>query len=334
MNALSNKDFFHNFTDSLPVSVILYDDEKIVYLNNQAVKALKGTLKSDFIGKSFWDFVAPEHYRAVARVIKKFTEEDESSKLTEEKFVCLDNSIIDVEVAGSMVDYDGKRSVQVVFTDISERKKVEKALFFALEEKEILVKEINHKIKNTIQLIISLLNLQLSGIKDAEDKEIYKSSINRIYAMSLVHQKIQQSGSYSEINFNNYIQEFVSGLLYSSPDKRKSIKIDFDVKDIFLNMDKAVTCAIIINEIVSNSIKYAFPDEREGNITIHFYEEQNDTFSLSVFDNGIGFSWSEGDFSEIKTLGFKLIDSLVNQLDGTLNVISGENWGYSINFPK
>ena len=217
--------------------------------------------------------------------------------------------------------------------DITERKRTEEQIRASLREKEVLLKEIHHRVKNNMQVIISLLNLQSKHVKDKRDWEIFKDSQNRIKSMALIHDKLYQSKDLASINFAEYIENLARHLFNTYSVSSSAIKLVADIKDVPLDIDTAIPCGLIINELISNSLKYAFPDGREGEIQIKLYASKDDTFSLIVRDNGIGLP-EDLDFRNTKSLGLQVVVALVEQLKGTIELDRSEGTAFKIVFKK
>jgi two-component sensor histidine kinase/predicted hydrocarbon binding protein len=203
-----------------------------------------------------------------------------------------------------------------------ERKKIEEKLNASLLEKEFLIKEIHHRVKNNLQIISSLLNLQASSIGDKATLEKYTESIGRIKSMAIIHELLYQSKDLSNIKIKKYLQELVS-FISSTYNLGKHIKVNLKVKTNreFINLDKAIPCGIIINELLSNAFKYAFENKKQaGEINVEL-DENNGIYKLTVSDNGIGLPASVNTKTSA-TLGLQLINSLVEQLEGKLEVNS------------
>ena len=217
--------------------------------------------------------------------------------------------------------------------DITERKRTEEQIKASLREKEVLLKEIHHRVKNNMQVIISLLNLQSKHVKDKRDWEIFKDSQNRIKSMALIHDKLYQSKDLASINFAEYIENLARHLFNTYRVSSSAIKLVADIKDVPLDINTAIPCGLIINELISNSLKYAFPDGREGEIQIKLYASKDDTFSLIVRDNGIGLP-EDLDFRNTKSLGLQVVVALVEQLKGTIELDRSEGTAFKIVFKK
>lgn len=203
--------------------------------------------------------------------------------------------------------------------EIDERKRVEEQAKNSLKEKEILLREIHHRVKNNMQIISSLLNLQSQYVKDKESFEMFRESRNRILSMAFVHEKLYQSKDLTKIDFDDYIRSMTQHLLRTCSVDPRAVRLNINCSDIFLSIDMAVPCGLIINELISNAFKHAFPEGRKGEITIDFRPDADNRLTLVVSDTGIGLP-KDIDISNSKTLGLQLIKDLVDQLGGTLNI--------------
>lgn len=207
----------------------------------------------------------------------------------------------------------------------------EKRIKESLEEKEILLKEIHHRVKNNLQIISSLLNLQSRQIKSDHYLNIFKESQNRIKTMALVHEKLYQSKKLSLINFSNYIQSVIINLFHSYNINSDKIQLDIDIdNNISMGIDLAIPCGLIVNELISNSMKYAFPIGSEGRIYINLKKEGSN-FTMIVSDNGIGLE-DDIDIENIESLGLQLVTALVKQIDGNLILDNSNGTKFTISF--
>ncbi|WP_321421627.1 histidine kinase dimerization/phosphoacceptor domain -containing protein [uncultured Methanobacterium sp.] len=209
-------------------------------------------------------------------------------------------------------------------------KMAEKELKNSLMEKEILLREIHHRVKNNMQIISSLLNLQSSFIKDPKAIEAFHESQTRIQSMAMVHEQLYQSGDLTQISIQDYILKLVNNLFYSYGIRKDQITMVTEISDIKLNLETVLPCGLILCEVISNSLKYAFP-EGEGEIRICL-EFIDDTLHLTISDNGIGLT--ENDYLENKSLGIQLIQTLTDQLDGELELDIEQGTQYKISFKE
>ena len=201
--------------------------------------------------------------------------------------------------------------------DISDRKKSEKIIQDSLIEKEMMLKEIHHRVKNNLQIISSLLNLQSESVSNKEDLNLFIESKNRVKSMAMIHENLYQSGNLSKINFKEYLC-YLSEQLLVSYALNNRVKLNFDCKDVFLSIETAVPCGLLVNELITNSMKHAFPNDRAGNINIalnNFGQE----YELIIEDDGIGMP-ENINFKEYNSLGLKIINNLVNQIEGTIEL--------------
>lgn len=230
-----------------------------------------------------------------------------------------------------LVDNNEVTGVVVAFTDISERKKAMTLIESSLKEKEVLLREIHHRVKNNLQIISSILNLQASYITDQKSLEAFEESKSRVRSMALIHEKLYQNKTLSRLNLKDYVEELVDNLMKSYRRDNNMITTDIEISEIFLNADTAIPLGLIINELVSNSLKYAFPDERKGKITLSVFPEAEESFRMVVADNGIGIN-KDFDINKTETLGLQLVYSLVNQLNGEIKVSNKAGTQFEINF--
>jgi two-component sensor histidine kinase/sensor domain CHASE-containing protein len=201
----------------------------------------------------------------------------------------------------------------------------------SIQEKEVLLREIHHRVKNNMQIVSSLLKLQSQNIEDKKYRDIFIDSQNRIQAMALIHQKLYQSESIAQINFKEYIDGIVSNI-FESYGQKSNIIFDINIENIHIKIDYAVPCGLIINELVTNSFKYAFPDGRQGKIKISVKSNDNDMIQISISDNGIGIP-KDMDIRNTKSLGLKLITGLAeNQLHGEIILKRERGTEFQINF--
>ena len=189
----------------------------------------------------------------------------------------------------------------------------------SLEEKEVLLKEIHHRVKNNLQIITSLLSLQSGKISDEYLLNEFKDCESRVKSMALIHEKLYRSSDLSRIDIGAYVESLTKYLIHSFNIDLTRINLELVVDPIFLNVDKAVPCGLIINELVSNSLKYAFPGESKGTILIKLERKDDNQLSLIVSDNGIGMS-NNFDIKNMNSLGLQLVETLTRQLGASLDI--------------
>jgi PAS domain S-box-containing protein len=217
--------------------------------------------------------------------------------------------------------------------DITERKFAETKLKNSLREKEVLLQEIHHRVKNNLQVIYSLLDLQSQHIDNQATLNIFQESQNRVRSMALVHEKLYQSKDFATLNFSEYIHNLIGYLFEVYRVDTNLITLEIDVEQVTLNIDMAIPCGLIINELVSNALKYAFVHGNKGTIKVALYSQVNNQLMLVVRDNGRGFS-ANWDLKEVKTLGLQLVNVLTNQIDGILELDCSRGTEFRISFAK
>jgi len=297
-------------------AVLIHRQGKIISINDAGARIL-GAEKKEIVGKSLFKFIHPDYHDIVKERIEKVYKNRVNVPLIEQKFLKADGTPIDVEVVGTGFIYDGKKAVQSVFRDITQRKEYENQIINSLKQKNILLKEIHHRVKNNMQIISSLLNLQSEYCEDGVC-ELFNETKNRVKSMAIVHEKLYQSEDFSGINFRDYIQSLTSEVLASYLVDTNIIKLKIDVDDIKLNLNTAIPLGLIINELLTNCIKHAFPDSMPGLIEIKLHKTHNE-YELVIKDDGIGFS-KDFDLKNVKTLGMELVKSLARQLEAILSL--------------
>jgi two-component sensor histidine kinase len=192
----------------------------------------------------------------------------------------------------------------------------------ALKEKETLLKEIHHRVKNNMQVVSSLMSLQADRATNAEAQAVLTASQSQIRSMALIHEKLYSSGTLSEIEFADYVGSLIKELLQMYHVAPDAVTITTDIEDVRFGVDIAMPCALILNELVSNCLKYAFPDGGVGEVIVGM-QYADGTYTLTVADNGVGFP-ADVDFRATGSLGMQLVTALVDQIDGTIDM-NGEN---------
>jgi two-component sensor histidine kinase len=198
--------------------------------------------------------------------------------------------------------------------------------------KVVLLKEIHHRVKNNLQVISSLLALQAAATEDKATRGLLQESRNRVHSMALIHEKLYQSTDERGITFSTYVRDLAAHLRHSYAGNSESVTMDIDVEEITLDMDVLVPCGLIINELLSNALKYAFPDGRRGTISIRMRRQETGNLLLSIADDGIGFP-AGIDYRRPGSLGLRIVNILVDQLRGSLSLASGPGSVFTINFP-
>ncbi len=198
-----------------------------------------------------------------------------------------------------------------------------------MEEKESLLKEVHHRVKNNLQLISSLLNLQAGKQSDARVAELFLDSRNRVRSMALVHENLYRAGSFARIQMASHIRTLCYHLAraYGTGDDRVSVEVN--IEDVELDLDRALSCGLIVNELFSNALKHAFPGDRSGTISVRLYASGPGSLTLAVADDGIGLAKG---WEAIGSLGLQLVQDLVDQLRGRLDMTTDNGTTFMITF--
>ena len=214
-----------------------------------------------------------------------------------------------------------QREISCIAYDITERKEIDRAIRSALKEKEVLLQEVHHRVKNNLQVISSMLNLQKSFVKDEETLNLLEESTNRIATMSFIHESLYRNTDFANISFAEYLQRLSANLIqsYSRSDCEVVLQTVFD--EVYLSLEQAIPCGLITNELVSNSLKYGFPDRSQGVITLRIQHVEGGAVELEVSDDGVGLP-AGMDFAKNDSLGVYLVQALTEQIDGELVVTS------------
>ncbi len=303
-------------------AIITMDQDGTVTSWNPQAEAIFGWKQSDILGQRVVDTIIPSAYRrAHEKGLEHFLETGEGNIFNMQLQITAvhrDGHEFPIELAISPAKRGKSYFFIAIIRDITERKKYEEQIKSSLKEKEVLLSEIHHRVKNNMQIISSLLKLQSDQISDANDLEMIKDSQNRIKSMSLIHEKLYRSKDLSHIDFSDYITDLIRALFRSYGVSSDQIAITVDIKDIMLGIDFAIPCGLIINELVSNSIKHAFHEGTKGEISVSMHKAGEEML-LTVSDNGVGIP-DDYNIRDSESLGLKLVSMLSeDQLKGKLD---------------
>jgi PAS domain S-box-containing protein len=317
-------------------AIISVDREQRIILFNQGAEKIFGYAVKEALGQPL-DMLLPKRLMEAHRHhIQAFAGSATIARRMGERNEILgrrkDGTEFPAEASISKVDVEGQTMLTVILRDVTERTLADEKIRTSLREKEALLKEIHHRVKNNLQVVSSLLGLQSRVISDPTQRTMFEESQNRVYSMALLHESLYQSDNLSQINFPEYIGQLADYLFRSygvTPD-RIQLRTEFD--QIALHMDAAVPCGLIINELLSNSLKYAFPGGRCGEVRIGLHGLENSEIQLVIADNGIGLK-NGVDWTTTRSLGLRLVRSLAQQLSATIEVTSEMGMEVQLTFP-
>ncbi len=306
--------------DSTPNAIVMVSTEGDIEMVNAQVESIFNYSREELLGQPV-ETLIPQRFRDNHPALRNAFFFDPQARLMGKGrdlyALRKDGTELPVEIKLNSVEVDGSPKVLAAIVDISSRKLKEQKIEAALEEKNILLSEIHHRVKNNLQIVHSLLNLQSSRITDKLALEMLSDSQNRIRSMALIHQTLYQSNDFSKVNFNTVLDSLVPALA-GSYRVGKNIQITIHATDVFLPLNLAIPCGLVVNELVTNALKHAFPNGKAGSISIELSQE-GDNATLSVSDTGVGFT-EEFDFEQTKSLGIQLVSLLADQLSAELTI--------------
>jgi len=322
-NALrQSEEFFRAIFDHAAVGINIATPEGRLVKINQKMCQMTGHTEAELIAMTWVDVTAPEFIPEALRYTAKRQRGETGSQSIEKQLICKDGSLIWVSTTVSLL-HDSLTNLNydlAITQDITDRKVAEAQIQANLQEKELLLREIHHRVKNNLQIISSLLTLQSQNITDPYTLASFQNSQTRIYAIALIHEQLYKGNKFDQINLAEYIHNLVSYLRQLYDSSQQSIQIQINTSDLFLNVETAIPCGIITSELVVNALKYAFLGRIDGKITIELQQLSDRQISLSIKDNGIGIA-ENYDLEKTDTLGLRLVKMLAQQLEGELTLI-------------
>lgn len=325
---LRNEEMFEQLFRNSPLGIAMLDRNSRILQVNHSFEALFGYTESEIRGEDLDELIVPEDGLNQAR---SFSDSKETFSFTTKRKT-KSGELIDVYIYGVPVVLDGETiAIYGIYMDVTEQINAENKVRQSLEEKEVLLAEIHHRVKNNLAVITGLLELQYHNLENEEAKSALRDSQMRINSMALIHEKLYQNETLSNIDFGVYIEELVNVIVKTHVRSDSKISVDIETDAVDLPITKAIPCGLVINEIVTNSLKYAFTEEIEDpRISMSLTKEDNRAI-IQISDNGVGLPKP---FEEIgsNSLGTLLIKTLTSQLDADLNVNSVDGTSYHFSF--
>ncbi|MFA0834067.1 MAG: PAS domain S-box protein [Methanobacterium formicicum] len=325
---------YRTLFDKDPDYNLLIDVDGVIVEINKALINLLGLSKSELVGKNFTELgkMEPGYISFILGKLSLLLDGNVIEPF-EIRFKDKNDDIHWGLVHITPILDNGKIThVLVIATDITGQKSAENEIKTSLREKEALLREIHHRVNNNMQIISSLLNLQKEYVREDETRDVLQDSQSRVKSMAMVHEKLYMSGDLSHINFKQYTEKLVSDIFYTYESQMDRIRPIFNLEYAELNMETAIPLGLVINELVANSLKFAFPNKEKGSITVEM-KTKNDEYTLIVADDGIGFP-ADVDFKKTDSLGLQLVNNLVNQLDGEITLDRSHGTEYKITFKE
>ncbi len=300
-------------------AIISVDYNQNIILFNQGAEKIFCYSAEEIIGKNL-GMLLPESIRSDhSEHINNFGKSEIVSKGMKERSEITglrkNGDIFPAEANISQVEIDGRQIFTAILRDVSEQKQIENKLRESLKEKEILLQEVNHRVKNNLQVILSLFALQGESTDDPERIAMLSEIRLRIQSMAMIHEKIYKSERLGQINFQQYVKDLTTEIFHTYSTSSGSVRLNLEVAPVSLEINRAVPFALILNELTSNALKYAFTAKEKGNLSISLNLEKDKLLLLTVCDDGIGIP-KKIQFSNTKTLGLRLVRVLTRQLNG------------------
>jgi PAS domain S-box-containing protein len=312
--------------------IIMMNKRGIIIFVSSSATSIIGYHPDELLNKSIFDILHPSEAKKYAFKFGRLIVEPSRSEYLLGRFKHKSGEWVYIEgMVTNLFDNSIVNAFVANFRNVTERITAEDRLKRSLEEKEILLKEVHHRVKNNMQVISSLLNLQSSSLKDDVSRELFRESQNRVKSMALVHEILYESRDIASVNFSSYVKQLTASLQKSFFATASTISISVRITNIALDIDEAIPCGLIINELVSNALKYAFSKKRSGTIVIEMKKKERSMFQLCVRDNGVGIPQNR---SQTATLGLKLVYALTEQLKGTVTISVNKGTSFTIKFPS
>ena len=323
------RELFINLSDAI---IIVNENNDILEMNPEASNLFGLQLKKDRI-INLYDFIDKKDIKKT-KIKSKELKEKGAIKGLEIDIIDAKARKKTVELSSNAVYVDGVfKGSRDILRDITEKKIINDELRVSLNEKEVLLKEVHHRVKNNLQVISSILNLQSSYVDDKKTLDILKESQNRVKSMSFIHENLYRTKDFNKIDFSEYIENLTKSMIHSYQYSENNISLVLDLDDVLLSIDISIPCGLIINELLSNALKYAFPTNKAGSIFISVKKQSNKAIQIIVEDNGVGYT--KGLDSENEgSLGMLLVRTLIEQIDGKIELLKHKGTKYLITFDR
>jgi PAS domain S-box-containing protein len=326
---------FREVVESAPAAMIMVNRDGLVEMVNTQTERLFGYSRLELVGQPVEKLV-PERFRARHPGLRDdfFSVPAARPVGAGRDLYALrrDGSEVPVEIGLNPISTDEGSMVIAAIVDISDRKHKEESIRAALREKELLLQEIHHRVKNNLQIIHSLLDMQFSGVGEPAVAEMVREAQSRIQSMALIHQMLYQSGDFAEVDFRDFLQAFVPYLASAYGAEPSRVVVSVDACTVRLPINLAIPCGLAVNELISNALKHGFPAGRAGEVSVRLATSAEGELSLSVSDDGVGLPANFA-LARTATLGMQLLTLLAEQLGGELAVEPRQPTRFTLRFP-
>jgi len=330
-----SRNTYSHLYDFAPVGYFTVKKKGMIEQINLTGAALLGLDRQSLIGKPLTDFIAREDqdtfYLHHLQMLK--TNGNHNCEIKMMKF---DKTPFYAQLESTAVQSEDENTIKLrtAITDITDRKMLDQQLQASLKEKEVLLQEVHHRVKNNMQVIISMINLQCAKIQDNQICNELNKTVDRINSMALVHNQLYKSKDFLKVDINQYLNNIAENLFVSRGVDTARISLKIGKNDIALGLDSAISCGLIINELITNSLKYAFPENRKGEIRLEFVHLDDGQLEMRVSDDGVGVPMNF-DFQDSDTLGVQIVKDIAeHQLGGTVKLDNTQGSKFFIRFKE
>ncbi len=322
--------------DASPTAMVMINKDGLMEMVNAEAEKVFGYSRKEMLGQPV-EMLIPDKFRPGHPNLRQMFYRDPQSRRVgagrDLYALRKDRSEFPVEIGLNPIETEEGTLVLSAIVDITDRKHKEQRIEAALREKDVLLREIHHRVKNNLQIIDSLLNLQAARIADTNVQDMLRESQNRIRSMALIHQTLYQSNDFAEVDFRLFLESLVRTLASSHGVDAEHIQMTVEADPVTLPLDSAIPCGLAVNELITNALKHAFPAKRVGKIITCLKSESGDNIMVSVADDGIGMP-PDIDINTTPTLGLQLVTLLADQLRGKVVMDTTERTTFSLRFPR
>ncbi len=315
-----SEEMFRSVVENAQSGIVIIDQEfRPLYANDEMLRIM-GYSREEFVGADFRKYLDEESLELVADRYQRRQKGGEVPSRYEFTIIRKDGEKRRVEISSTLMK-DSSQNITTLtqVQDITEQRQAEEQIKSSLHEKEVLLREIHHRVKNNLQIISSLLNLQSQHIEDSKALEMFAESRLRVRSMAMVHEKLYRSEDLSRVDFREYVRSLSYHLfqMYGvTPDK---VALEMDIEDVLLDINTAIPCGLLVSELISNALKHAFPEGHSGTVSVSMKPVADGGIELRISDDGVGLE-SDLDLKNSESFGLQLVDMLTEQLQGTLSI--------------
>ncbi len=323
---------FRMLVEGAPDGIFVEALGNFAYLNEAAVRLFGAKAAEDLLGRPVLDRIHPDGRDLARERLNLIHEARKNTSPQEEIILRLDETSIPTETVAVPIKYRGLDGALIIVHDITRRKEATDALRSSLEEKVVLIREIQNRVRNNMQLVSSLLNHQAGAFSDPALRSAFRSSRDRIKAITLVHERLYRSGDLARIDFGEYVRNLVIHLFHVYQVDPARVRYEFNLSPSRFDVNLAIPLGLIVNELVLNSLQHAFPEDREGRITVRLARSGESFHTLEIADDGVGLP-GKINLAEAESIGFQLVAMLIEQIGGVVKTETKSGTSFTITFP-